>query len=379
MLQGRTNLLHLFAAAQPLTLECGVELAPVSIAYETHGQLNAERNNVILICHALTGDAHVAGEGIYDEPVLQQAPFLRAMKAGQSGWWDGMIGAGKAFDPSRFFIVCSNILGSCYGTTGPTSVNPGTGEPYRTQFPEVSVRDMIHLQYALLKKLGVNKIHAITGGSLGGMQVMEWAVMYPDMVKSIIPIATSVQHSAWCIGLNHLARQAIVNDPVWEQGHYTIQPFKGLSLARQIGMVSYRADLIFNSRFDRERTDGGPAGSGDGNTFQVESYLSYQGEKLVKRFDANAYLYLSRAMDHHDVARGRGKLADVLGTVTARALCIGINSDILYPAHEQRSICSMLPRAKYREIDSIFGHDAFLVEFEQLTKIIKPFVEEEVE
>ncbi len=378
MIQGRTQLIQLFDSTQPLRMDSGYDLFPVTVAYETHGRLNSEGSNAILICHALTGDAHVAGEGVYDEEVLLQAPHLRAMKAGQLGWWDGMIGPGKTFDPARYFIICSNILGSCYGTTGPCNSNPASGEPYRNSFPEVSVRDMIKEQYALLKKLGVNKLHTVTGGSLGGMQVMEWAVMYPDMVKSIIPIATSVQHSAWCIGLNHLARQAIINDPVWQQGQYDSQPFKGLSLARQIAMVSYRADLIFNSRFAREQVNSISPGSNDQHLFQVESYLSYQGEKLVKRFDANTFLYLSRSMDHHDVALGRGTLADVLGAIRAKTLCLGIDSDILYPAHEQRSISSQIPHSSYREIKSIYGHDAFLIEFEQLARIIKPFIEEKV-
>jgi homoserine O-acetyltransferase len=379
MIPGITQLTQVFDAANPLRLENGYYLYPVTVAYETHGRLNSDGSNAILICHALTGDAHVAGEGVYNEELLSAVPHLRAMKTGQPGWWDGMIGPGKTFDPARYFIICSNILGSCYGTTGPASIDPASGQSYRTTFPEVSVRDMIRVQYALLKKLGVNKIHTITGGSLGGMQVMEWAVMYPEMVKSIIPIATSVQHSAWCIGLNHLARQAILNDPVWQQGQYDTQPFRGLSLARQIGMVSYRADLIFNSRFAREQVNSIAPGSTEQHLFQVESYLSYQGEKLVKRFDANTFLYLSRAMDQHDLARGRGTLAEVLGSIRAKTLCLGIDTDILYPAHEQRSTSSQIRHSVYREIKSIYGHDAFLIEFEQLSKIIKPFLEEKVE
>jgi homoserine O-acetyltransferase len=379
MIQGRTQLIQLFDSIHSMRMENGFDLSPITVAYETHGRLNSDGSNAILICHALTGDAHVAGEGVYGEEILQQAPHLRAMKPGQLGWWDGMIGPGRAFDPERYFIICSNILGSCYGTTGPTTLNPANGQPYRNTFPEVSVRDMINVQHALLKKLGVHKLHTISGGSLGGMQVMEWAVMYPQMVKSIIPIATSVQHSAWCIGLNHLARQAIINDPVWQQGDYKTQPFKGLSLARQIGMVSYRADHIFNSRFAREYINSGATGSDNRHLFQVESYLSYQGEKLVKRFDANTFLYLSRAMDQHDVARGRGTLTDVLGSIRAKTLSLGIDTDILYPAHEQKFIASQIPHSTYREIKSIYGHDAFLIEFEQLTRIIKPFVEEEVE
>jgi homoserine O-acetyltransferase len=290
------------------------------------------------------------------------------------GWWDGMIGPGKAFDTDKYFVVCSNILGSCYGTSGPSSINAKTKTSFRSAFPQMTVRDMVNLQFSLLTYLGVQKIMLITGGSLGGMQALEWAVMYPQMVESIVPIATSVQHSAWCIGLNHLAREAIVNDPVWNNGNYTSQPEFGLSLARKIAMVSYRSDLNYNHRFARERIKNNDHLFDEKNLFQVESYLNYQGQKLVKRFDANSYLYISRAMDAHDISRGRGSLIDVLASIKTRVLCIGIDSDILYPAHEQKHIANHIPGAIYREVHSPAGHDAFLIEFEQLTDFIKPFL-----
>jgi homoserine O-acetyltransferase len=368
--KGITKIVRLFNSNDPLHLENGKSLDQITVAYETHGKLNSDASNAILICHALTGEAHVAGEAVYCDEVLQAAPLLQAMKPNHEGWWDGVIGPGRVFDSNRFFIICSNILGSCYGTSGPTSINPNTNIPYKTDFPQITVRDMVKVQHALLKKLGVQQITLITGGSLGGMQVLEWAIMYPDMVNSIVPIATAAQHSAWCIGINHLARKAIINDPLWNNGDYQSQPINGLALARKIGMVSYRSDTIFNKRFARERV-GNPS-----NMFQVESYLNYQGEKLVKRFDANCYLYLTHAMDNHDLSRGRGSLEAVLASIKSITLCIGIDSDILYPAHEQKSIAEFIPNSRYAEIKSAYGHDAFLIEFDQLNDIIAPFLEE---
>jgi len=373
---GTTQILSLNNPEDAFLLENGLTLPVVSIAYEVHGQLNAAGDNVILICHALTGDAHVAGAGIYPENVLKDAPLLKSMKPGQAGWWDGMIGPGRTFDTDRYFVVCSNILGSCYGTTGPTSLKPGTDSPYRMDFPKISVRDMVNLQYKLLKKLGVNQLRLVTGGSLGGMQTLEWAVMYPEMVLGIAPIATAARHSAWCIAINHVERDAIMHDPVWNNGNYERQPEKGLALARKIGMISYRTDLIYQERFARERLNDNGKFIDPENIFQVESYLGYQGAKLVKRFDANSYLYLTWAMDHHDISRDRGSMQDILGGITARCLCIGIDSDILYPAHEQKAIAADIPGARYTEISSVLGHDAFLVEFGQLDQILGPFLDE---
>jgi len=371
---GTTQIFRLDTSEKPFILENGTTIEDVSVAYETHGSLNNEGDNVILICHALTGDAHVAGSGIYPERVLQQAPLLRSMRSGQAGWWDGMIGPGKTFDTDRFFVVCSNILGSCYGTTGPVSNRPGTDRPYRLDFPKVSVRDMVQLQHKLLTHLSVNRLQLITGGSLGGMQTLEWAVMYPEMVLGIAPIATAARHSAWCIAINHVERDAIMHDPVWDNGNYQQQPEKGLALARKIGMISYRTDLIYEERFARDRINGDGKFIEPENIFQVESYLRYQGAKLVKRFDANSYLYLTWAMDHHDISRERGSMTDILESISARCMCIGIDSDILYPAHEQKAIAEAIPGARYAEIRSRLGHDAFLVEFEQMDKILRPFL-----
>ena len=337
-------------------------LPELTVAFETYGTLNAAGDNAILVCHALTGNAHAAG---------LSSPDPRSL-----GWWDPMIGPGRPLDTNRYCVIASNFLGGCYGTTGPTSIDPRTGARYAMSFPAYTVRDMIHVQKALLDHLGVKSLVTVIGGSLGGMQVLEWPLCYPAMVRSIIPIATAAQHSAWCIGLNDLTRQAIMMDPAWKNGLYdaSAQPAAGLSLARQIAMVTYRSDTSFDRRFHRDIAAAGP--DGGKQLFEVERYLRYQGEKLVARFDANTYLYITRAMDAHDVATGRGTLADVLGSVRVPSLNVGISSDILYPAHEQRAIAAALPRSVYREIDSPDGHDAFLIAYDQLGPFVQEFLKE---
>ncbi len=367
MIQAKTKLQRLYTAESPLPLEMGGELPEVRVAYETYGRLNAAGDNALLVCHALTGDAHAAGLTSVDNALLRQIPLYAARKKEQTGWWDNLIGPGKALDTDRYFVVCSNVLGSCYGTTGPVSINPGRGRAWGPDFPRVTVRDMVRVQKKLLDVLGVNLLQTVIGGSLGGMQALEWALSYPERVRSVIPIATAARHSAWAIGFSHLMRQAIQNDPQWQQGHYGPQPERGLSLARQIGMISYRTDISFQRRFGYKK-------NAEKGRFEVESYLSYQGHKLVERFDANSFILLTEAMDSHDVGRGRGGVERALASVKASTLCVGIDSDLLYPAHEQREIAGGIPGARYHEIRSRHGHDAFLIEYDQLEKIIKPFL-----
>lgn len=340
---------------EPFQFESGFAIPCVDIAYETYGKLNDDGTNAILICHALTGDAHASS---YNNP------------EGRQGWWDGVIGKDKAFDPEKYFIVCSNFIGSCYGTSGPASINPLTNQKYNLSFPQMTVRDMVNLEHRLINHLGIKKLFTVTGGSLGGMQSLEWALLYPELVESIIPIACGARHSAWAIGLNEIQRKSIIEDPLWNGGDYIDQPVKGLTSARMLAMMTYRSNENFENRFARNlRND-----KGDTPFYEVESYLYYQGHKLVSRFDANTYIYITRAMDSHDVSRGRGSLQQALSQIKAKTLSIGIDTDLLYPINEQKEISELIPNTKFNEIKSVYGHDAFLIEFEQLNKAIKDFL-----
>lgn len=376
MITPRTKFKKLYSPQKPLQLESGETLPTVDVAYQTYGQLNQNGTNAILICHALTGNAHAAGI-IDKEEVENSKPYeflykYNKMNLHKAGWWDSLIGPGKVFDTKKYFVVCSNFLGGCYGTSGPSSLDETTREQYRMKFPHYSVRDMVKVQKELLDTLGVKELVTVAGGSLGGMQALEWAIMFPDFIKSVIPIATAVQHSAWAIAFNTLARQIIINDPQWQKGNYTEQP-KALASARIAAMISYRAPEDFNLKFGRE-VEKSTQNSFD-EKFQVENYLLYQGEKLVKRFDANTYLYITHAMDSHNVASQRGSLEGSLAKISAKCLVIGISSDILYPPDEQKNIAALITNADYEEIDSPFGHDAFLIEFEQVNNFISSFLQ----
>lgn len=345
----------------PLTLEYGDVLNTVAVAFETYGELNAAGDNAILLCHALTGSAHAAG--VHER---EEVP----------GWWEPLIGPGKPVDTSKYFVVCSNVLGGCYGTTGPSSINPETGRAYRLAFPRYTIRDMVQVQKRLVDALGVTSLKAVIGGSMGGMQVMEWAAMYPEMLRSIVPIASGAFHSAWAIGLNEVARRSIISDPRWQDGNYSFehQPDAGLGLARAVAMLSYRSFDSLHAKFGRERVNQS-RGLLD-VSFEIESYLAYQGVKLVKRFDANTYLYITKAMDDYDLSEGRGRLETVLNAMRMPALVMGISSDVLYPEHEQKELAAHLPNAQYVQINSPHGHDAFLIEFPQIAVRLRRFLSE---
>jgi homoserine O-acetyltransferase len=379
-----TQVMDVAGPHDPLPLERGGELQPVALAYETYGELNALGTNAILICHALTGSAHAAGVHAREE---------------LPGWWDPLIGPGKPIDTSRFYVISANVLGGCYGSTGPSSADPTTGRPYGPSFPRYTIRDMVRAQARLVERLGVTRLAAVIGGSMGGMQVLEWAAMYPDRVGSIVPIAIGARHSAWAIGLNEVARRAITADPAWQGGWYSLerQPETGLGLARAIAMLSYRSFDSLEAKFGRERVRGqedqhaedATAADDDATEarsdvlgrmlsvgFEIESYLAYQGVKLSKRFDANTYLYITRAMDDHDLSEGRGRLSEVLGRMRMPALVLGIDSDVLYPEREQRQLVQHLPNARYETLRSPHGHDAFLIEFPQLAAQLRRFLDE---
>ena len=375
----KTNFAEFFSEVQPLKLECGETLSNVRVAYQTYGTLNDEGTTAILICHALTGNAHAAGFIAEEEFDNYSSPDLinkyYNMTKGKPGWWDDVIGPGKVFDTNKYFVICSNVLGSCYGTTGPLTIIPQNNKSFQAGFPKVTVRDIVKVQKHLVDKLGVNKIVTISGGSLGGMQVLEWAVMYPELVESIIPIATSAKHSAWAVGVGEIERNAITNDQKWNNGFYDNQPEQGLSLARKIAMLTYRTMPSMEEKFARQLTESENFFD-ENNKFQIENYLEYQGQKLVKRFDANAYITLTKIMDYHDISFNRGNIKAVLKSIKAKTLSIGIDSDLLYPVEEQKFIAENVEKGKYAEIKSIHGHDAFLIEYDQLNKIVGEFLKE---
>ncbi len=346
-----------------LTLTSGEKFGPVTIAYETYGTLNKERSNAILVLHALSGDAHAAGvhEG-QDDP----------------GWWDSLIGPGKAFDTDRYFFVCSNVLGGCKGSSGPSSVNPKTNKPYALDFPLIAIDDMVNCQKRLIDHLGIEKLLSVVGGSMGGMQVLSWLVNYPDRICSAIPIATAVRHSPQQIAFNEVGRQAIMADAAWKSGNYYEgpPPDKGLAVARMIGHITYMSDASMAEKFGRQRKNNAEPFKFTAD-FEVEGYLRYRGDSFVKRFDANSYLYLTKALDNFDASGGK-TLQDALRQVKAKVLVIAFKSDWLYPAYQSKDIAKACKlsgvEASYYEIDSTYGHDAFLLETEKESHLISHFL-----
>jgi homoserine O-acetyltransferase len=358
-------------------LESGKTLSNVRIEYEMYGRMNPEKSNVILICHALTGDAHAAGYHAGEK---------------KPGWWDVVIGPNKAFDTEKYCVICSNILGGCKGSTGPSSINPETGKPYGTSFPIITMADMVNAQKKLIEHLGVKKLFAVAGGSMGGMQVLQWTVSYPDMVKKAIAIATTATTTPQQIAFGAIGRKAITDDPKWNGGNYYGKeiPAQGLALARMVGHITYLSDASMQKKFGRLQYSGTGGEVAENSeelsaeifsdlspNFQVESYLNYQGDTFTKRFDANSYLYITKAVDFFDLSRS-GSLIESFSGVAAKFLVISITSDWLYPPYQSQEIVSALTAngidAKYEEIRSQYGHDAFLLEEGQLTYLIRGFL-----
>jgi len=361
----------LFTFADPpdeMVLESGSRFGPATIAYETYGSLNSQKNNAILVLHALSGDSHVAGYYSEDDP--------------KPGWWDIMVGPGKGINTDKYFVVCSNILGGCMGSTGPCTINPKTVKAYGTDFPVVTIGDMVRAQKALMDHLGIEKILAVIGGSIGGMQVLEWAVRYPDIVQSAIPLASTTKHSALAIAFNEVARQAIMTDPNWNSGNYYEgeKPDMGLAVARMIGHITYLSDDAMRHKFGRRLQDKSDFSFNFGADFQVESYLRYQGTKFVERFDANSFLYITKASDYFDLERqhGTGSVVEAFSKARAKFLVISFTSDWLYPTYQSKVMVQAMKKngldVSFCEIEAQWGHDAFLLPNERLTTLIKSFL-----
>jgi homoserine O-acetyltransferase/O-succinyltransferase len=357
-----------FAANEPLKLDAGVELAPFQIAYQTYGTLNAARSNAVLVCHALTGDQHVANP----HPLT-----------GKPGWWETMVGPGKPIDTERYFVISPNVVGACMGTTGPASLDPKTGQVYGLDFPVITIRDMVRAQAMLLDRLGIDTLFSVAGGSMGGMQVLQWAASYPERVFSALPIATGARHSAQNIAFHEVGRQAVMADPEWKGGRYFAagtRPHRGLAVARMGAHITYLSDAALHRKFGRKFQDReNPTFSFDAD-FEVESYLRHQGSTFVERFDANSYLYLTRAMDYFDLAADYGGvLANAFRDTPTRFCVVSFTSDWLFPTSDSRATVHALnaggARVSFAEIVTDKGHDAFLLEEPELFAIVRGFLD----
>ncbi len=353
-----------FIMDSPLKLESGATLDHVEIAYETCGTLNADRSNAILLCHALSGDAHVAGI---------------SGETGKAGWWESLVGPGKPFDTDRYFIICSNVIGGCRGTTGPMTVNPATGEPWGFTFPEVTIRDMAEAQVRLVRHLGIEKLRCLAGGSMGGMQVLQWVHAHPDMVDTAIIMATTLRHTPQQIAFNEVGRQAIMGDPGWLGGNYygVSFPSAGLAVARMVGHITYMSDISMQNKFGRRQVDPQKLKSAFDTGFEVEGYLRYQGEAFIQRFDANSYLYITRAIDCFDLGDNQQLVKHFLNC-PVKFLVLSYSHDWLYPPQQSREIVRVLKYAMadvtYCDITSTFGHDAFLIENPEQETILRSFL-----
>jgi homoserine O-acetyltransferase/O-succinyltransferase len=359
---------HLLVVAEPLTLDCGARLGPYTIAYQTYGALNAERSNAILVCHALTGDQYVA------EP----HPIT-----GKPGWWSTVVGPGKVLDTERYFVICTNVLGGCMGSSGPVETDPATGRPWGLSFPVITVADMVHAQKRLIDHLGIESLFCVTGGSMGGMQVLQWAASYPDRVFAAVPIATAARHSAQNIAFHEVGRQAIMADPEWAQGNYQElgkRPARGLAVARMAAHITYLSEQALHRKFGRALRNRDAVTYGFDADFEVESYLRHQGIVFVDRFDANSYLYITRACDYFDLAAEHGGvLANAFRGARTRFCVISFTSDWLYPTAENRAIVHALNAAaaqvSFVEIETDKGHDAFLLEEPEFFATLRGFIE----
>ncbi len=348
---------------EEFTFESGKKIGPITLAYETYGELNQQKSNTILVLHALSGDAHAAG-------------FHEGDK--HPGWWDSMIGPGKALDTTKYYVICSNVLGGCAGSTGPSSTSPKTGKPYTTEFPILTIQDMVNAQCGLINHLGIDKLLTVVGGSMGGMQVLQWMVSYPDRIRSAIPIATTMKHSPQQIAFNEVGRQAIMADHNWNNGDYyeASPPSKGLAVARMVGHITYMSDVSMAEKFGRRFKNHGRLFK-FGTDFEVEGYLRYRGDNFVKRFDANSYLYITKAIDYFNILTGK-KISEIFKGLKAKVLVVAFKSDWLYPAYQSREIVKACKLAgvdtTYCEINSTYGHDAFLLEVKEETHLIKHFL-----
>lgn len=361
---GKTETQYMtFAQDRDFVLSGGERFGPVTIAYETYGTLNVEKSNAVLVVHALSGDAHAAG-----------------MHQGDSkpGWWDAMIGPGRAFDTEKYFVICCNILGGCRGSTGPSSINPATGKPYGLSFPAVSIGDMVECQRILIESFRIEKLLCVVGGSMGGMQVLEWMVRFPEKIRSAVPVATALRHTPQQIAFDEVGRQAIMSDPDWKNGDYYggNLPARGLAVARMLGHITYMSDKSMIEKFGRHRKQNGVPFKFLSD-FEVAGYLNYRGESFVKRFDANSYLYITRAMDEFDPLHNK-TLHDVFRELKAHVLVIAFASDWLYPPYQSKEIVRACKHAgvdtTYCEILSTYGHDAFLLEIEEQSHLISHFI-----